>query len=117
MQCQKFRLHFLSVPYFQAFVCGDKSWQPNTFPGAILVGVRVVVTLLAGICMDMFGRRRSVVAWMGLYFVVAFARAFSPNEESVVFCVTIEGAAAQAATLALILLGKFFYFLFYSFLK
>ncbi|XP_064078129.1 beta-alanine transporter-like isoform X2 [Macrobrachium nipponense] len=87
------------------FVCGDKAWQPNTFPGAILIGVRVFVAMLAGICMDMFGRRRSVVAWMGLYFVVAFARAFSPNAEAVVFCVTIEGAAAQASTLALLLLA------------
>ncbi|XP_069999894.1 solute carrier family 22 member 13 [Penaeus vannamei] len=85
--------------------CSSRSWQPSTFPGGILVGVRVVVALVAGVCLDVFGRRRSIVAWMGLYFVVAFARSFSPNAESVVFCISLEGAAAQASTLALLLLA------------
>lgn len=89
----------------QVLQCSSRSWQPSTFPGGILVGVRVVVALVAGVCLDVFGRRRSIVAWMGLYFVVAFARSFSPNAESVVFCISLEGAAAQASTLALLLLG------------
>lgn len=80
-------------------------WLPYSFPGNVLLGVRMVVVLVAGLCMDAMGRRRSVLAWMGLYFVVSLARTFAPNPESVVFCVTLEAAAAQAATIALILLG------------
>ncbi|KAK4327719.1 hypothetical protein Pmani_001823 [Petrolisthes manimaculis] len=86
-------------------VCSQMKWQPNSFPGNVLLGLRILVVLIAGVCMDVMGRRRSVLAWMGLYFVVSLARAFSPNDESVVFCVTLEAAAAQAATLSLILLG------------
>lgn len=85
--------------------CAERKWQPFSFPGAVLAGMRVMVVLVAGLCMDVLGRRRSVVAWMGLYFVVAFSRSFSPNEEAVVLCVTLEGAAAQAVTLALLLLA------------
>ncbi|XP_042222571.1 uncharacterized protein LOC121866900, partial [Homarus americanus] len=85
--------------------CTREKWQPYSFPGNVLVGMRVMVVLVAGICMDVFGRRRSAVVWMGLYFVVSFARTFSPNPESVVFCVTLEGAAAQATTIALLLLA------------
>lgn len=85
--------------------CSHEKWQPSLFPGNVLVGTRVIMVLLAGLCMDVFGRRRSTVAWMGLYFVVAFARSFSPNNETVAFCVTLEGAAAQASTLALLLIA------------
>ena len=90
----------------QVLACGERRWQPHAFPGAVLAGMRVMVVLVAGLCMDVLGRRRSVVAWMGLYFVVAFSRTFSPNVEAVVLCVTLEGAAAQAVTLALLLLGE-----------
>ncbi|XP_069163370.1 organic cation/carnitine transporter 2 isoform X1 [Procambarus clarkii] len=85
--------------------CTYQKWQPFSFPGNVLVGMRVAIVLIAGLCMDIFGRRRSAVAWMGLYFVVSFARAFPPNAESVVFCVTLEGAAAQATSIALLMLA------------
>ncbi|XP_050688096.1 organic cation transporter protein-like [Eriocheir sinensis] len=86
-------------------VCGEARWRPESFPGAVLAGLRVVVVVVAGLCLDALGRRRSVVAWMGLYFVVAFSRTFAPNAEAVVLCLTLEGAAAQASTLALLLLA------------
>lgn len=89
----------------QVLACAERKWQPHAFPGAVLALMRVLVVLVAGLFMDVLGRRRSVVAWMGLYFVVAFSRTFSPNAEAVVLCVTLEGAAAQAATLALLLLA------------
>lgn len=90
----------------QVLVCGEDRWRPEAFPGAVLAGLRVVVVVIAGLCLDALGRRRSVVAWMGLYFVVAFSRTFAPNAEAVVLCLTLEGAAAQASTLALLLLGN-----------
>ncbi|XP_045111818.1 organic cation transporter protein-like isoform X2 [Portunus trituberculatus] len=91
--------------YRSVLACSERRWQPFAFPGAVLAGLRVVVVLVAGLFMDVLGRRRSVVAWMGLYFVVAFSRSFSPNDEAVVLCVTLEGAASQAVTLALLLLA------------
>lgn len=89
----------------QVLECSGDKWQPHSFPGNVLVCSRAVVVLVAGLCMDVWGRRGSAVVWMGLYFIVSLARTFSPNPESVVFCVTLEGAAAQAATMALLLLG------------
>lgn len=97
--------HSSKCRIIQVHVCSQVKWIPNSFPGNVILGVRMVVVLVAGLCMDAVGRRRSVLAWMGLYFVVSLARSFTPNAESVVFCVTLEGAAAQAATIALILLG------------
>ena len=56
--------------------------------------------------MDVVGRRRSAIVWLGVYFVFSFARSFAPLDEVIVTCLTVEAAAAQAATMALILIGK-----------
>ena len=59
----------------------------------------------AGVGADLVGRRRSAAVWLGVYFVFSFARSFAPLDEVIAMCITIEAAAAQAATMALILIG------------
>ncbi|CAL4063325.1 unnamed protein product, partial [Meganyctiphanes norvegica] len=90
----------------RVFECSDSKWQPYHWVGAVMVGMRTLVTIFAGIGADTFGRRRSAIVWLGLYFVVSFARSFAPNMDTVVFCVTLEAAAAQAVTISLLLIAS-----------
>lgn len=72
----------------------------------VLVFVRVICTVVTGICLDVHGRRRVAIVAMGIYAMFAFARSFAPSVEVAIIAIVIEGAAAEAAVMALILISK-----------
>ncbi|KAF2352301.1 Major facilitator sugar transporter-like [Trinorchestia longiramus] len=90
---------------YHVWECGvGSSWWSPVAAG-LLVTARALTTVAGGLCMDVHGRRKVAVIVMGVYFVFAFSRSFAPAVEVSIVAIVVEGAAAQAATLALMLIA------------
>ncbi|XP_076049041.1 uncharacterized protein LOC143029838 [Oratosquilla oratoria] len=85
--------------------CLGEHWSVVTLPGAVLLVVRVVLVLVAGVTVDVYGRRMSCIVWLGMFCLMAFSRSFSPNEAGSAVMMTLETASAQAAAIAMSLIA------------